>query len=276
MKNCQNCSKEIDENTIFCEYCGAKQEGVELICPICKEPFKIGQKRCKKCRTSLPKTYRILPNEYNKFNWGAFLNPFTWSLVHKDYKFVILFFIPFINIFIVVIPLLIWMLYYGFKGNEIGWQKFESNDIKLYDSIQRDWAKGHALVAVLIFLIWLVCTISTFRVLTPQLKENDKVAKNVVFNFYNPQKFEQLCGTLDGCYDKVTKIYDEVGEFSNLELRKSEFKSSSDDVTGETTRKICYKATCSKLSVKCEPCIEIKTRDGVAYFKNIDVFYKKK
>ena len=75
MKKCLNCNHECDENSKFCNNCGYNFAD-DLICPICKTPFKIGQRKCKNCLTPLPDTRKQIPVEIKKFNWGAF--GFTW------------------------------------------------------------------------------------------------------------------------------------------------------------------------------------------------------
>jgi len=274
MKKCLNCEKELDDNIIFCGNCGAKQENIELICPICKEPFKIGQKRCKKCKTILPKTYRKLPDEYKKFNWAAFLDPMLWSLVHKDYRLFIWLCIPIANIFLIIFMFFV-ALYYGFKGNEIGWQKFESNDIKLYDNIQRDWAKAHALWVGLFVIIWLFTAIPAIFLMTPQIKENDRIGKEIITN-YNAKNFEYICSGSIDCVNQIMPVYNNAGEITKLKFKKSSYKTTKYPEAGEAKRVICYRAFCPKHNSKCEVCIETRDYNSRTYIKEFIVKIEKK
>ncbi len=65
---CGQCQHENEEDAAFCEECGAK---LELHCPGCGQPVKLGAKFCKKCGFNLgqppspaPKTRFASPQAY--------------------------------------------------------------------------------------------------------------------------------------------------------------------------------------------------------------------
>lgn len=104
----------------------------------------------------------------NKFNWGACLIPPIWGLFNKSpitCIIILLSFIPYIGLLFVMG----YSIYCGIKGNEWAWKNKEWVDMRQFHEIQRKWAFGGAIYAILsivataIFALVMINTLLKFQ-----------------------------------------------------------------------------------------------------------------
>ncbi len=98
-----------------------------------------------------------LPEELQKFNWGAFLLVWIWGLGNKAYftlyslTLIIIAMIPVVNL--LTFPLgLGFAIYCGMKGNEWAWAADTKKDIAHFNKIQKNWMIAGIVVAVVSIL----------------------------------------------------------------------------------------------------------------------------
>ena len=248
MKKCANCNNECENNSKFCNNCGYNFDN-ELICPICKAPIKIGQKRCNKCLTPLPDIKKQLPEELKKFNWGAFGFTWIWGLAYK-YYWPLTCFIPFIGI--ILAP--IYSLYLGFKGNEIAWQNSNQTTVEEFNKNQKTWATAFVITisALLTFAIMLYFIINK-TLITPNKKVFDSFVE-----IYNSQDTEKFCQSNKECLKSFSNLYNTTGKLTNIKIKEM----STENKSGFIETKICATANSQKQNKNCRPCLYIRQIEG--------------
>ena len=177
MKICPQCGNEVDIDTKFCPECGYNLS-MELRCPICNTPFKLNQKRCKKCSTPLPKITKKFPKEVRGFNFAAFFFSFIWSSCHRCFWPLIVL-IPFLGV-LLAFPV---ALYLGFCGNKIAWENYDGADVEEFKNKERVWNKVAWITAagMAIFTIIIILSMYLFAIL-PNTKKLEKIVEE-----YNKQ-----------------------------------------------------------------------------------------
>ena len=241
-KKCLQCGLEIDDGVKFCPECGCDLS-IELVCPICKTPFKANQKKCKKCLTPLPKTSKKLPKELQKFNFAAFFFTFVWSCAHKCYWPLIIL-IPFLGL--VFLPVI--AVYLGFKGNQIAWENFDGTDIEKFKKEEQKWNIYTWIACIVVVLLALFINLS---VLIPNAKKLESIV-----NTYNKQDFEVICKPLANeqqCLENYKNLYSTVGEISKLKVKSIHTENKK----GYPMTNICATAKYSKQNKDCFLCVDI-------------------
>lgn len=77
-------------------------------------------------------------DKLKKWNWAAFLLCPFWTLANKLDRWFILTLIPGLNILV--------MIYLGFQGNRLAYEKSSIKNINDYIMFQRDWSKRAVLI----------------------------------------------------------------------------------------------------------------------------------
>jgi hypothetical protein len=85
-----------------------------------------------------------------KWNWAAFLLSPFWTLANGLDKWMVLWFIPVVNIFVI--------FYLGFKGNEIAFEKSAITSVDDYMVFQKYWS----LWGIRMFLLGLALSVIFF------------------------------------------------------------------------------------------------------------------
>ena len=239
---CLQCGFELNDTVKFCPECGFDLSS-KLVCPICQTPFKINQKRCKKCLTPLPKIHKKLPKELEKFNIPAFFFTFFWSCAHKCYWPLIIL-IPFLGL--IFLPII--AIYLGFKGNQIAWENFDDTDIEEFKKQESKWNICVWIVGVIIVLFALIMSLSVF---IPNIKKMNKIVE-----IYNKQEFETICKPLANeqqCLENYKNLYSTVGEISKLKVKSIRTENKKD----YPMTNICATAKYSKQNKDCILCVDI-------------------
>lgn len=140
-----------------------------ISCPACGEQILKTAKKCKHCGEWLDgsnqqvasnvsaATKEALPEEYKRFNWGAFLATWIWGVVHKSYLTLLIFaaclisWIPVVGWF-APLGLCIW---FGIKGNEWAWQNKEWKSLEEFNEVQRKWAMWSAIIYLLLVVFYI-------------------------------------------------------------------------------------------------------------------------
>lgn len=258
-KKCFQCGTELNETTKFCPECGYDLS-CELVCPICKTPFKANQKKCSKCLTPLPQINKKLPKELQKFNYAAFFFTFVWSCAHKCYWPLIVL-IPFLGI--LILPII--AIYLGFKGNQIAWENFNGTNIEEFKKQESKWNIYVWIFGVIIVLAVLFMCLTVF---IPNTKTMHKIVET-----YNKQEFNTLCKPLANeqeCLENYKNIYNAIGEISKLKVNSI----NTNNKEGYTITNICANAKLSKLNKDCILCVElVQIAKDNFLIKNFDVKY---
>lgn len=94
----------------------------------------------------------------NKFNWGAFLMTWVWGIFNNSFitlTFVILMILTLISslkisaiTFIFLFLDLIFMIWFGIKGNTWAWQNKRYSGIARFHEVQKKWAIGSLIFIV--------------------------------------------------------------------------------------------------------------------------------
>lgn len=131
-------------------------------CPYCGEQILDVAKKCKHCgewvdgsqHSTLAVDNNNLPEDYKRFNWGAFWLSWIWGIFNKTYitflaipAIIINLFVPFASI-----GLNIW---FGVKGNEWAWKNKKWHDLDSFNNTQRKWAIGGTIYAIVFFFLCL-------------------------------------------------------------------------------------------------------------------------
>lgn len=137
-KKCPACGEEIMLHAIKCKYCGEwlnNQENSENI-----------------------NNTKVLPVEYRKFNWGAFLLTWIWGIGNRSYVALwafatnILCLIPFVG-WIGTLAFAIWL---GTKGNELAWQNQSWKNLNDFNETQRKWAMWSCIAYGILFFVGII------------------------------------------------------------------------------------------------------------------------
>jgi len=94
-----------------------------------------------------------IPDNLNKWSWGAFFWTFIWGIAH-NYYIPLIVFIPVIGQ-ILSLPISIYM---GIKGNQIAWENRKWKSIEEFKEVQKKWA-WWALLWIGLMLVLLVIVI---------------------------------------------------------------------------------------------------------------------
>lgn len=90
----------------------------------------------------------VVPTEIRRFNWGALLLNWIWSIFNLSCGFAILSFvlslIPLVNI--------AWMIILGVKGNEWSWQAKRWSSVEHFLETQRKWM----IAGIIVFVVGIV------------------------------------------------------------------------------------------------------------------------
>ena len=141
-------------------------------CRFCGEEIKNSAIKCKHCGQWLDKngeTENNMPVEIKKFNWGAGLLAFYWSiptlisaktnnpglLTASIIYFVIITFIPensAIYLPVASVLALIYFIWFGIKGNEWAWKLCEWESVEQFNNVQRKWAAFGGIFIGLLFV----------------------------------------------------------------------------------------------------------------------------
>lgn len=102
-----------------------------------------------------------MPEEFKKWNWGAFMFSIWWGIGNKAYM-ALLCFVPLLSI--------VWVFICGAKGNEWAWKAGNFSDPKLFAATQDSWNRAGKVafiialsIAALYILIFIIigCTAAT-------------------------------------------------------------------------------------------------------------------
>ena len=122
-------------------------------CPFCGGIISKNAQRCKHCGELIDDNSRQskflytdkLPEQYNKFNWGAFCLSWIWGIGNKTY-------IAFVSLALAFIPFvgglcsLAFSIWLGIKGNQLAWKNKNWKSLEHFNSVQRLWAVIGAIV----------------------------------------------------------------------------------------------------------------------------------
>jgi len=85
-----------------------------------------------------------IPEEIDRWNWGAFFLNAIWGVGNKTYL-ALLALIPIINIFVIIAL--------GFNGNKWAWRNKRWNSVEHFKSVQQKWTyAGYAACAIYLFV----------------------------------------------------------------------------------------------------------------------------
>ncbi|MEI6847479.1 MAG: cytochrome c oxidase assembly factor Coa1 family protein [Chlorobiaceae bacterium] len=138
-----------------------------------------------------------IPQEINKWNWGAFLLTWIWGIGNNTFVALLVFLPPPVNI--------IMMFVLGAKGNSWTWQNKKWESIERFKTVQRKWVTWGLIVhaAFIVFFITLYAFFSStvplflnntdlYKMATTQLKSNGEVS----LLLGKPISTEMLMGTI--------------------------------------------------------------------------------
>jgi hypothetical protein len=94
------------------------------------------------------------PAELNKFNWGAFLLSWIWSIGNSVW----------IGLLALISPIsLIMMFVLGFKGNEWAWKAKKWDSVEHFKTVQAKWTKWGIIIYIASTIIFvLIMVLSVF------------------------------------------------------------------------------------------------------------------
>ena len=124
---CRKCGKELLSDSRFCDKCGTEVGATST------EPAVAGEQEVRE---------DILPEEFRKWNWGAFTFTFIWGLFNRTYS-AFWVFVPVVGIVMAFVL--------GAKGNEWAWKNKHWEDLEHFDKVQGRWAE-----AALYFLVFTI------------------------------------------------------------------------------------------------------------------------
>ena len=103
------------------------------------------------------------PKCLKKFNWGAFWTPIIWGLFNRAYWWVLLSFVPVVNIVVA--------FYLGFKGNKLSWEAFRYNMTpELFDKKQETWnALGWVIFVLVAIRILIIVVTKELFIINPDI-----------------------------------------------------------------------------------------------------------
>lgn len=142
-KSCHFCAEKIKVEAKVCRYCYKEQPGNNYVD---KQPHKRAL-----ANTSGQGKDAVVPPEIKKWNWGAFLLAFFWSIGNKTY-IGLLTLVPYLG-FIMLFVL-------GAKGSEWAWRNKEWESIEHFNKTQRAWTKWGVGVFIVVFIISFLVGIS--------------------------------------------------------------------------------------------------------------------
>ena len=93
-----------------------------------------------------------LPPEIKGLNWGGLLLSFIWAIGHGAWLWVILSFVPVVN---VIVP-----FYLLFKGNEIAWRNKKWESAEAFKKSQRTWAIAGLVIIGLVVVINIIVAVT--------------------------------------------------------------------------------------------------------------------
>ena len=85
-----------------------------------------------------------VPQEIDRWNWGAFLLNWIWGIGNGVYL-ALLMFVPLVNV-------VMWFVL-GAKGSRWAWQKRKWDSVEHFKRVQRQWAVWAVVVYALVFLL---------------------------------------------------------------------------------------------------------------------------
>ena len=193
--SCPQCAAANEAHASFCAVCSAEIDHNARISPVgtddsdgsqqsrrsdtqdADEPFserksggyRIGGGTFKPSQWGLPKRTRSnaednkIPEEIQRWNWGAFILGPIWGMMHGIW-WTVLGFLPFLPLpytlrsigFVVLVAV---MMMLGYKGNELAWRSRQWDSAEKFLKIQERWARWSvifaigAFVALIIFLL---------------------------------------------------------------------------------------------------------------------------
>ena len=157
-KKCRFCGEWLDEQnttkTVQCPYCAEDISSIDTKCPHCGEILK------KKIESNYS-AKRSVPEDINKFNWGAFLLNWIWGIANKSYITLIIIpvsLIPFVN----VIGCLALPIWFGIEGNKWAWKNNNWKSPEDFTNTQRNWAMWSAIILGSIFTLAIFAFIFSF------------------------------------------------------------------------------------------------------------------
>lgn len=99
----------------------------------------------------------IVPQEIQKWNWGAFFLNWIWGIGNSTY-IALLMFVPFVNV--------IMLFVLGAKGSKWAWQKRTWRDIEHFQRTQKKWAISGV-------ILWFVVFPAVFFLFGGMMKNNE-------------------------------------------------------------------------------------------------------
>ncbi len=102
-------------------------------CPYCEGEISSDAKKCMHCGEWI----QTIPQELDKFNWGAFLLNWIWGIMHK--KYITLLYFP--SLLIPVIGPLAVSIWFGIKGNEWAWMSKTWSSVDDFNESQQNWVR---------------------------------------------------------------------------------------------------------------------------------------
>jgi hypothetical protein len=121
-----------------------------------------------------------VPEEVDRWNWGAFLLTWIWGVGNDTYR-AFLMFVPFVNI-------VMWFIL-GAKGSAWAWQNRRWNSVEEFKATQRKWALWGAAVLVLLPTMF----VALFFTVTTSMRHSDAY-KLTVSELNASQSVAQMLG----------------------------------------------------------------------------------
>ena len=128
---CIKCGEKLQPEAIFCGNCGHELD------KIASEPAVAAEHGTRQ---------DILPEEFRKWNWGAFTFTFIWGFGNRTYS-ALWCFVPVVGL---VMPFIL-----GAKGNEWAWKNKQWESLDVFIRAQKTWAKAALYFLVFSFLLGL-------------------------------------------------------------------------------------------------------------------------
>lgn len=118
----------------------------------------------------------IVPQEIQKWNWGAFFLNWIWGIGNSTY-IALLMFVPFVNF---ILPFVL-----GAKGSKWAWQKRTWRDIEHFKRTQKKWA-----ISGLVF--WVVVLPAFIFMIEGIMKNSEAYKMSLATVQNNPQVIEVI------------------------------------------------------------------------------------